>query len=240
MLCTVLAANVFASEKTICGKTDDRQLSFEAPVGRLSVMERNYGCTVTMISRSCGISAGHCITVLEKAEFNTPGSIDRQAKPADPSDTYLIDRSSIVYENGGRGNDWSVMKLKPNSITGKFPGDVQGFYEVKFKKPAVGSKLRITGYGVDNDDDDRNFAQQTHTGNLVQYGSKDDVALMTYSVDTMGGNSGSTIRLESTNEIVGIHTHGGCYQYGGANSGTLIASSPKLIQAIKSCLESDN
>ena len=55
----------------------------------------------------------------------------------------------------------------------------------------------------------------------------------------MGGNSGSSIILELTQEIIGIHTHGGCTSFGGTNQGTLINEHKKLVAAIKACLDTE-
>ena len=61
--------------------------------------------------------------------------------------------------------------------------------------------------------------------------------LILHRVDTQGGNSGSSIINESTQKIVGIHTHGGCFTMGGTNIGTLLANHDKAQEAIKSCLQ---
>ena len=37
-----------------------------------------------------------------------------------------------------------------------------------------------------------------------------------------GGNSGSPVVHEETGEAIGVHTHGGCSETGGSNSGTRI------------------
>jgi trimeric autotransporter adhesin len=61
-----------------------------------------------------------------------------------------------------------------------------------------------------------NQIQQTHTGPLYSVTN----SRLLYVTDTTGGNSGSPIIEESTGRAVGVHTHGGCYSTGGANSGT--------------------
>lgn len=237
IILSLTLTSAFAGQKSICGENDDRIVSFENKIGRLFADETHKGCTVTMISDTCGITAGHCLPVLKFAEFNTPLSVNGQAQASDPRDVYPVDESSIVHEDGGPGKDWAVLKLKANEITGKLPGQVQGFYDVDFAQPSRGTTLRITGYGRDNDDADRNFAQQTNTGKLVGTGSIFfGRTIMTHTVDTMGGNSGSTIINERTQKVIGIHTHGGCRETGGSNKGTLISTSTELKQAIRACL----
>ena len=237
-LILILSSTAFARPQTICGQEDDRVLSFESKIGRLSITGKHKGCTVTMISESCGISAGHCFEVLEVAEFNTPVSVNGEPQPSAEEDVYKIDPSTIQYQDEGPGNDWAVFKVKANKITGKLPGTVQGYYDVSFRKPAKGIELRITGYGRDEADLDKNFAQQTHLGKLTKNGSLFLGSLLQHTVDTMGGNSGSTIINEASQKVIGIHTHGGCASYGGANSGTLISGHDRLKKAIKACIQS--
>jgi V8-like Glu-specific endopeptidase len=226
----------YAGQKTICGETDDRSLSFNPKIGRLFKDESHKGCTITLINENCGITAGHCLPVLKYAEFNTPISEEGQAQASDLKDVYEIDEATILMEHDGPGKDWAVMQLKRNEITGKFPGEVQGYYNINFNKQKIGTKLRITGYGRDSEAA-RNFAQQTHSGKLVLIGSSwfGDTVLA-HTVDTMGGNSGSTILNDATDEIIGIHTHGGCREDGGANMGTVISEHEDLKAAIKACL----
>jgi V8-like Glu-specific endopeptidase len=237
-----LTASVYAAnEKTICGETDDRVPSYNPKVARaLGSITEPAGCTITMIGRTCAISAGHCHTTFGFAEFNTPLSANGSIQHPGQEDIYEIDKSSAVYTNGGQGNDFAVVRIKQNSLTGKLPGDAQGHYDVSFEMPAEGDMVRITGYGADYGDDDRNFAQQTHSGPITTLNRGSSV--MNHQADTMGGNSGSSIIHEKTGKIIAIHTHGGCYSRGGSNASTLIASHDKLKQAIQSCLqwEEDN
>lgn len=41
---------------------------------------------------------------------------------------------------------------------------------------------------------------------------------------------------EATQTVVGIHTHGGCSENEGANSGTLLSTNKKFSQAVQECL----
>lgn len=229
-----------AVNKTICGELDDRLPSNDPVVARAIRKGDNGGCTVTMIGKTCAISAGHCVSTFEIAEFNTPASQNGQIGHPDPEDTYEFDSESLVYRNGGMGNDYAVVRIRANNITGKLPGEAQGHYDVSFTAPKIGDIVRITGYGLDRSEPERNLAQQSHTGPIASYATRG--AGMSHQVDTMGGNSGSSIILESTGEIIGIHTHGGCYTRGGSNGSTSIANHPELQAAITSCLqwEADN
>lgn len=236
----VTSISSYAKQKTICGPTDDRTLSTEPTIGRLSEEGDNKGCTVTLIGNSCAITAGHCKRVLVRAEFNTPASHDSKPVPSEKEDVYYIDQTSIVSQEEGPGKDWAVLKFIPNKFTGKLPGEVQGFRNVNFDRIEKALKVRITGYGYDPKDFFGNFAQQTHTGQIVSTGGIFfDRTVLRHTVDTMGGNSGSTIISEGTQEIIGIHTHGGCGKTTGSNAGTIISRHKELKQAILNCLATE-
>ncbi len=241
-----LSLPTFASNKTICGPSDDRVPSSALEIGRLlDSREGTGGCTVTMISDNCGISAGHCKPVLHIAEFNTPESRNGSIQHSKAEDVYEIEQNSIVYRNNGPGDDWAVFKLKKNDITGKSAGIAQGTIEVSFEVPTVRTALTITGYGLDRSEPTRNLAQQTHDGRLESVGVYDSwngrmmETVLEHSVDTMGGNSGSSIIDTRENKVIGIHTHGGCGRSSGYNQGTLISKHNRLKEAIRSCLNSD-
>lgn len=228
----------FSQNKTICGQNDDRVLSDDSKIGRASRASSNIGCTVTMIGRSCAISVGHCVGALEKVSFNVPLSVNSQATPSAETDIYYRTKDFLRYKDNGSGNDWAVIRLMPNKITSQYPGDVQGHYQVDLglgtKK---GDRVRITGFGSDKSDPIRNFAQQTHSGNIEKLGSFFNKAKLGYSVDTMGGNSGSSVILERTNKIIGVHSHGTCSSSGGYNEGTFIAKNKIFKQVISECLK---
>jgi V8-like Glu-specific endopeptidase len=229
---------VYAShEKSLCG-ADNRVLSTNTKIGRsLASRVARAGCTITMISNRCAVSAGHCVKTFNYAEFNTPiSSSQGKIRHSKATDTYRVDRGSITYNNGGIGNDWAVMKIKPNKITGQLPGQVSGFYKVDFKNgnSKISDIVRITGYGADSNTPIGNFAQQTHVGRILKITNN----VIHYNVDTMGGNSGSSVIRESDDSIIAIHTHGGCSTNGsGSNQSTYISTNVKFKSAIRKCLD---
>lgn len=234
----------FASPTTICGESDDRVLSYNQKIGRLSELGKYKGCTITMISNSCAITAGHCFLYKDASkmivEFNVPHSKEGEPQASSPEDTYEVDASSVVYESFLTGNDYAVFKLKNNSITKSEAGVMQGFYNVSFETPALLEKIRITGFGVDEFDGLKTFSQQTHTGLITRLPTPTSPiysqSVIRHNIDTTGGNSGSSIIRESDEMIIGVHTHGGCYADGGNNEGTLISAHEKFQEAIKACL----
>jgi V8-like Glu-specific endopeptidase len=233
----LMTTTAFAGTKTICGSNDDRTPSFNPRVARILKRGAAAGCTVTLIGKSCAVSAGHCSSTFQVAEFNTPASRAGRIVNSRPEDIYEVDKSSIKYSNGGIGNDWAVLRLKQNNITGRFPGELQGHYEItRSFVPKAGDEIRITGYGRDSADPSRNFAQQTHAGPIHKVDARETT--ISHQADTMGGNSGSSIIHTNTQQVIGIHTHGGCGRSNNSsNSSTLIAGHHKFAAAIKACLD---
>lgn len=227
-----MTSGVMANQKSICG-VDDRVPSSIAPIGRLlENRTAGGGCTVTMISKTCAISAGHCASTFGVAEFNTPPSRNGRIQNPPEEDIYPVDKAASKWAYNGLGDDWAVLRIGKNPITGLYAGDAQGFYEVDFSRPTSGDIIRITGYGLDRSDPDRNLAQQTHTGEITSFRG----STMYHVADTMGGNSGSSIIRESDQRIVAIHTNGGCSARGGANAATVISENEEVKKAIRACL----
>ena len=253
ILSIVLFSNIaLARTKTICGPSDDRVfVASNTKVARIADKGENAGCTATMISRTCAITAGHCKRIMYKGEFNPPKSINRAPQPASKENTYLIDQDSIKYEYDGwsdkTGKDWAVFRFKKNESTGKYPGENGNFYEVDFDEPAtVSDEVTIYGFGIDKNDNDLHAALQVNSNEVLDLDTNDigELAIIKHGIDTMGGNSGSSILRKSkeapySEKIIGVHTNGGCYAQGGANQGTAILAKLNFLAAIKSCLAAE-
>jgi V8-like Glu-specific endopeptidase len=228
------------ASRTICGKDDDRLPSKFSPMARMmKTSTGSGGCTATMISENCMISAGHCSSYLNIAQFNVPPSKENgKVNYPGPEDQYPLSEI-LAFKNNGIGRDWAVYRLKPNPVTNRMAGEVYGYIRVKTEPVANNSQLVITGYGVDNNDPTRNLAQQMHTGLLLDNGEGD--AGMKYRVDTMGGNSGSGVIEKSTGALVGVHTHGGCNSSSetSGNAGTSLAYNEAFKAAVVQCLNQD-
>lgn len=197
-----------------CGPTDDRVLSNQPATARLL----NVGCTAWIIPNGKFATAGHCLdgSSANVVEFNVPLSLPNGTlQHPGPEDQYSVNVSTKVYQDGGIGNDWGVFEVYPNSNTGLMPKQAQGAYWPLVQSYSPDS-IRITGYGVDYDNQNYNQVQQTHVGpNAGSSGTT-----MRYVTDTEGGNSGSPVIDALNNVAVGIHTHGGCTTSGGNNNGT--------------------
>ena len=242
---TTLLLNVFKSlntiaafdpyNKSICGLHDDRRPSFNPSVGRVLRPGDKNGCSITLIGKTCAISAGHCHERLDQVEFNVPLSDSiGKIRPSDPSDVYPVDPKSIKFQYEGKGKDWSVFRLGKNSYSNNFPGERFGYHAVAKGSPELGDQLVIFSYGSDKTPGEleRNYVQQISSGPVLII----DENFLSYTADTKGGSSGASVISVKTNEVYGIHTHGWCDEEGGWNSATLINGNIELKNAISSCL----
>lgn len=246
----------------ICGNTDDRQSSNDPKVGRMVKAYATSGCGATLIGNSCIITSGSCVNGPDYVEFNVPASIAGVPQHSAPEDVYYIDKSTIVYEAKGIGSQWAVMKLQPNSITNKLPGEVQGYYKLATSKSKKNDPVRVVQYTYGLNDteyvrsgrvkpntngDVIHYAQSTAKGELAKAGIFLMPEIYEHTVDTSYGAGGAPMINERTNEVIGINTHGGCgasyvvtigARY--TNSGTSLVGSKKFNKAIQSCLKSKN
>lgn len=208
-----------------CGPTDDRVPSSEPERARLL----NIGCTASIYhENSCFITAGHCLSSPSLAsivQFNVPLSLPNgglQHPP--PEDQYSL-TSERDFVNGGAGNDWGLFKVFPNAVTGLMPFEAQGAsLTLATSIPSPGATAQIVGYGVDSGT--ANQTQQVSDGPIVNTSG----TTLRYQADTEGGNSGSAVTALATDEVIGIHTHGGCNTTG-SNAGTEITH-PNLQAAL--------
>ncbi len=210
----------FESE-SICGDTDDRQLSSDPRVARLLPI----GCTGWMINdcNHCFLTAGHCsgsANSITLVEFNVPlSNSDRSLNHPPPEDQYAPDNTSRQSNGGqGIGNDYGYFGVFPNPNTGLTPYEAQGAaFDIDLPEPVHGQMINITGYGTTSNPvpNEWNQVQKDHQGPYFSFSG----TTVSYTVDTSGGNSGSPVLNLDTGAAIGIHTHAGCNSTGG-NFGT--------------------
>lgn len=217
------------AERSICDGTDDRALSSDPRQGRVMPI----GCTAWLIDdcNKCMLTAGHCGPAdTAVIQFNVPLSTSGGTPVAPPpEDQYPVDPASIQSNGGqGVGNDWAYFGTLPNTSTNLTAYEAQGSVAFTLAPPDASTQtIRITGYGSTSSPVDPSWylVQKTHTGSyegVIGNG-------LQYRPDTTGGNSGSAVIDENNGTAIGIHTHAGCFNGGGANQGTIITYAP--IQA---------
>lgn len=229
----------YSSPYSLCG--DDNRVSIsKAPIARLSNEKGQRGCTATLIGKRCAITAGHCNRKLSFGEFSTPYSVDREPTPSAEEDLFPVDQESVIFHDGGRGNDWAVFKFKKNKITGKLPGEVHGYFEIELHEPSNSELLNISGYGTHYTDPSLNLTLLQGEGNADYIGySPVGRTLLNHFIDTTGGSSGSSVVRVSSGKIIAIHGQGGCDSHLIWNSATLIKGHQPLQNAIEACLNED-
>jgi len=79
--------------RSICGSSDQRIPSHIPQVTRLlEATGYSGGCTGTLVSPSCIITAGHCEASLKFAQFN----VSADGKSCRPEDVYEVDPNSVL------------------------------------------------------------------------------------------------------------------------------------------------
>lgn len=167
---------------------------------------------------------------LWQVEFSVPSSTEKGIRRSSPEDRYPIDRSFLRVRDGGSGHDWAVFRVNRNTITNKFPGERQGWFRIFHSRYGMGQTIRVTGYGSSREAR-LSYTQQSSIGARQE----DQRGAIHYAVDTTSGNSGSAVIDEATDRLIGVHTNGGCRDFG-SNFGTAIFANRDFSTAIRECL----
>lgn len=239
-----LSSNTFAS---ICGKTDDRVFSSDPRVGKITKIGQPNGCTISLIGKSCALTAGNC-DALNIAHFNVPKSVNGVAQEARLEDQYEIENGQYFVD--GVGTNWGVIKLRPNVVTGKSAHEVQGAFTYGTVKGKKNMKVKVISYSVANNESypvqsgevpacpnahEISNTQQVAFGSLTSVLSGYKFARMDHDADTGVNSGGAAIVDMESDTLIGINTHGGCTKYGQANSSTMIYKNSELKKAIEYC-----
>lgn len=202
-------------EQAICS-VDNRQRSNDNRLGRII----SAGCTGWMESGGKFLTAGHCVrnNKLAVLQFEVPSSLpDGTLDNPLIENQYKIRTDSIVFADGGVGNDWAIFDVEP-SFRQPMPHTKYGsFTLLRDDNP---TEVWVRGYGLDDDPvgdpptlrNSDNQTQQEDSGAFVGVTvASSSNAAITHGVDTRNGNSGSPIFLVDNPDIaIGIHSHGDC------------------------------
>ena len=222
-----------SQQPTICGTTDDSQYvndytgtlgpttAFVSTYkGRVGAMEATATagssakyCSGSLIASNLFLTAGHCVdstTVGDYVSFNF-----ERAKGSSVLLTESHFRVEAIVEDELGGVDYAIVRLAGT------PGATWGITAVASADPATGAAITIIGHPAAAPKKIEAGTVQSYSGSYMYYGN----------VDTLGGSSGSGI-LNSSGQIVGVHTNGGCTSGGGANSGVRIGK----IRAVSTVL----
>ena len=220
-------------QPTICGPTDDSQFvnSYTGTLGvSTTYVQTHKGskaalettatasssakyCSGSLISSNLFLTAGHCVdstTIGDYVAFN----YERAA-----GSTTLLTQTHVrvdaIVEDDVGGVDYAILRLAGT------PGATWGTTPVAAADPATGATIAIIGHPNRQPKMIEAGSVASFSGNYLRYGN----------VDTLGGSSGSGV-LNSSGQLVGVHTNGGCTATGGTNSGIRISR----IRAVSSVL----
>lgn len=240
---------------------DDRTEVQDLRIGRIRRLFKgepvNKSATGFLISNKCILSAGHVFHSKEKyiIEFDVPktNTVNLEYSKASEENTYYLDlksrfskvKVSSTWRYGKQ--DWAVVKVNSNNETKKYPGEVNGFFDLDFSKPNKKESILIKGYGAEKgvgylNEYDKSATLQIRKGEVIDfdyyYKYNNQIS---YTAFTEAGDSGSPVIQNE--KLIGIHTKGSCKKSNNSslgfeqrNYGTLFYGNTKLIKAINNCL----
>jgi len=220
-------------QPTICGSTNDAQFvnDYNGTLGpSITFVQNNKNskgamestasatssgkfCSGSLISSNLFLTAGHCVDSTTVGQFVAFNFERAAGSTAILTQTHV--QITAIVEDALGGVDYAIVRLNGT------PGNTFGITPVAAGDATIGSAITIIGHPGGQPKQIEAGTVASFSGNFVQYGN----------VDTLGGSSGSGI-LNSSGQIIGVHTNGGCTSTGGTNSGMRISR----IRAVSSVL----
>jgi V8-like Glu-specific endopeptidase len=188
-------------------------------------------CSGTMIGPNQFLTAGHCFDreadgwrlpnvngtseVIPSSEIATRMHVNFEYQ-VDPTGVlrgeHRVAVKSLIEHRLG-GLDFAILELAGA------PGDTFGIERLAPSDAGVGTTIAIIGHPA-------GVPKRIEAGTVLAF---DGDRIEYDDIDTLGGNSGSSILRSPDGAIVGVHTNGGCTQGAdGANSGMRIS---RLLEA---------
>lgn len=226
--------------RTLCGATDDRQLSNDPRAARVVVPGSGFDFvgTVFLVNdvNHCFVTSGQNANEMDGSEiieFNAPLTFPNGTtlNHPPPEDQYVVDPASIQFQSSGTANNWGYFGCFPNSTSGLTPYETQGAaFDLAAAPPAPASQaVEVFGNGSTTPPVFRtwSFVLKSEVGTYVGLSGTQ----LSFVADLTFGDSGAPVVDVSTGEVIGIATGDGCTAGGGANVGTTI-DHPGLQAAI--------
>ncbi len=176
--------------------SDQRIPSYDLRVGRL-IFGKVHACSGALVSPSCFVSVEHCerdaiggnLTAVEFEIFvNGAKSSPEKVFP-------------VVSDSIRSGSDWMVLRLGKNAITGRYPGDSQGYFRIADFLPESGALISVIGYGL-SFSNERRKKQQSGQGQMFAVSA---LGTFFHNADTTASNSGSPVVDSHTDLLLGVH-----------------------------------
>lgn len=170
-------------------------------------------CSGSLIGTNLFLTAGHCVGSGTLGDY-----VAMNYERAAGSTTLLTQyhyRVNAILEDELGGLDYAILRLDGT------PGSTWGVASVATSDPSTGAMITIIGHPNRLPKKIEAGTVSSFSTNYLRYGN----------LDTLGGSSGSGI-LNSSGQVVGVHTNGGCTSTGGTNSGVRISR----IRAVSSIL----
>jgi V8-like Glu-specific endopeptidase len=174
--------------------------------------ERNGGAWIRPTRNGVTIDEAEIATLM-KVNFNF--QINAATNELRKEDSYPVVRL-LEFKQGQL--DYALVQVGQNA-KGEVPGKKYGTLVVAGQDlTQPGSMLCVIQHPNMQPKKIEAGAMLSNSGGRISY---DDI-------DTLGGSSGSSVLNGNTGEVVGVHTNGGCKDYGGANFGVSVGAIRKF------------